>query len=283
MPRERVSRHFPLTKMQTRPPAVAGTFYEGTPERLRAQVDACFDSNDPAPAKQRFIGAVVPHAGLMYSGHVAAALYGSVELPKRFVILCPNHTGLGHFAAINREGAWRTPFGDCAIDTTLADALMAKTPLLAEDARAHAREHSLEVQLPFLQHLLGNDFTFVPICLGAHRYDYAEEIGNAIAATVGPDVAILASSDLNHYEDQQTTLRKDALAINEVLRLDPSELWRVVDEYDVSMCGFIPTTTMLIAARALGAKNATLLKHATSGDVNGDYGHVVGYASVVVS
>ena len=271
--------------MHIRPPAVAGTFYEGAPDRLTRQVDGCFAVNPPPTApKERFLGAVVPHAGLMYSGHVAAAFYAMADLPKRFLILCPNHTGAGHFAAINREGAWRTPLGDVAIDTPLADALMAKTPLLAEDARAHAREHSLEVQLPFLQRLLDGNFTFVPICLGSHRYDYAEEIGRAIADVLRSekDVAILASSDLNHYEDQQETLRKDQLAIDQVLARDPRELWRVVDEYDVSMCGFIPTTTMLLAANALGATDARLIKHATSGDVNGDYSHVVGYASLVV-
>lgn len=271
--------------MTTRPPAVAGSFYEGTAARLRAQVEACFAAHPPPPEKERFIGAVVPHAGLMYSGHVAAAFYARAALPRRFVILCPNHTGLGHFAAINREGAWRTPLGDVPIDTPLADALMAQTSLLAEDTRAHAREHSLEVQLPFLQVLLG-EFTFVPICLGAHRYDYAEEIGRAVAEVLKKEsapVGILASSDLNHYEDQQTTLRKDVLAIDEVTKRDPRELWRVVDEFDVSMCGFIPTTAMLVAANALGASNAKLLQHATSGDVNGDYAHVVGYASMLIS
>lgn len=272
--------------MTTRPAAVAGTFYEGTPERLRAQVDACFAANPPAPpAKERFLGAVVPHAGLMYSGHVAAAFYALADLPKRMIILCPNHTGAGHFAAINREGAWRTPLGDVAIESRLADALMSKTKLLADDVRAHVREHSLEVQLPFLQRLLG-DFTFVPICLGAHRYDYAEEIGHAIAEVVKAEkepVGILASSDLNHYEDQQSTLRKDQLAIDQVLARNPKELWRVVDEYDVSMCGFIPTTTMLVATNDLGASQARLIKHATSGDINRDYSHVVGYASISVS
>ena len=272
--------------MVRRAPAVAGMFYEGSPDRLRAQVDACFAANPPAPpAKERFLGAVVPHAGLMYSGHVAAAFYALAELPKRFIILCPNHTGAGHFAAINREGAWSTPLGEIAIDTSLADALMAKTALLADDSRAHAREHSLEVQLPFLQRLL-SDFTFVPICLGAHRYDYAEEIGRAIAEVVKSEsdpIGILASSDLNHYEDQQTTMRKDQLAIDQILARDPAELWRVVDTYDVSMCGFIPTTAMLVAVNLLGAANARLIKHATSGDINGDYSHVVGYASVVVS
>jgi AmmeMemoRadiSam system protein B len=268
--------------MPVRPPAVAGTFYEGSAERLREQVAACVAANPAPAARERFIGGVVPHAGLMYSGHVAAAFYITAELPKRFIILCPNHTGFGHFAAINSDGAWRTPLGDATIDAPLAHALMQRTKLLAEDSRAHAREHSLEVQLPFLQHLAG-DFTFVPICLGAHRYDYCEEIGNAIADVIGTeDVGILASSDLNHYEDQKSTLRKDQLAIDQVLALSPSELWRVVDEYDVSMCGFIPTTTMLLAAKRLGASSARLLKHATSGEINGDYAHVVGYASLIV-
>jgi AmmeMemoRadiSam system protein B len=270
--------------VNTRPPAVAGQFYEGTPDRLRAQVDACFDANEQPAQKKRFIGAVVPHAGLMYSGNVAAAFYALAELQRRFVILCPNHTGFGHFAAINREGSWRTPLGDATIDTPLADAIMARAPILAEDWRAHAREHSLEVQLPFLQQLLGNDFTFVPICLGAHRYDYCEIVGNAIADVAKDEpLGILASSDLNHYEDQKETLRKDQIAIDAVLALNPKELWRVVDEYDVSMCGFIPTTAMLIAANRLGATRAELVKHATSGDINGDYSHVVGYASILLS
>lgn len=275
--------------MTTRAPAVAGTFYEGSADRLARQVDACFAANAEPPRRQHFIGAVVPHAGLMYSGHVAAAFYALAELPKRMIILCPNHTGAGHSAAINREGFWRTPLGDAAIDTPLADALMAGTSLLADDARAHAREHSLEVQLPFLQHLFQRSnagFTFVPICLGSSRYADAEEIGLAIANVVRKEsepVAILASSDLNHYENQRETLRKDQLVIDEVLARNPRELWRVVDELDVSMCGYIPTTAMLIAANALGAKDAQLIKHATSGDVNGDYSHVVGYASLLIS
>lgn len=271
--------------MTIRRPAVAGTFYEGSAERLMAQVDRCFATVEPPAQKERFIGAVVPHAGLMYSGHVAAALYAAVELPRRFVILCPNHTGNGHFAAINREGAWRTPLGDAAVDTPLADALMARTKLLALDTAAHAHEHSLEVQLPFLQRLLGDDFTFVPICLGAHRYDYAEEIGRAIAGVLKnePRVAILASSDLNHYEDQETTLRKDQYAIDAVLERDPASVWAAVEAKGVSMCGFIPTATMLLAANELGATRARLVRHATSGDINGDYGHVVGYASIVIA
>jgi hypothetical protein len=269
--------------MTIRPPAVAGTFYEASPDRLRAQVQECFSANPQLAVKERFIGAVVPHAGLMYSGHVAASFYALAELPRRFIILCPNHTGAGHFAAINREGEWRTPFGTVAIDTALADALMARSRLLGDDWKAHAREHSLEVQLPFLQELLGN-FTFVPLCLAAPRYAFCEEIGNAIADVVQEQpIGILASSDLNHYENQEVTLRKDQRAIDQVLAVDPQSLWRVVDEEDISMCGFIPTTTMLIAAKKLGASSAQLIKHATSGDINGDYSHVVGYAAILIS
>jgi AmmeMemoRadiSam system protein B len=270
--------------MHTRLPAVAGMFYEGSPERLRAQVDACLAENEKPAAKERFIGGVVPHAGLMYSGHVAGAFYQLAELPRRFIILCPNHTGLGHFAAINRSGSWRTPLGDVKIDTPLADALMTAAPYLRIDDAAHLREHSLEVQLPFLQRIAG-EFTFVPICLGAPRYEICEQVGTAIADVIrgsGDTIGILASSDLNHYEDQETTLRKDALAIDQVVARNPSELWRVVDDEDISMCGYIPTTTMLVAANALGATSARLIKHATSGDINRDYGHVVGYAAIIV-
>ena len=269
--------------MTTRPPAVAGSFYEASPDRLRAQVQACFAANPKPEKKERFIGAVVPHAGLMYSGHVAAAFYAMAELPKRYIILCPNHTGIGHYAAINRDGDWGTPLGNVQIDTPLADALLQRTRLLGDDWKAHAKEHSLEVQLPFLQQLVG-DFTFVPICLAAPNYAFCLEIGNAIADAVKDQpVGILASSDLNHYEDQEVTLTKDQAAIDQVLALDPESLWRVVDEKDISMCGFIPTTTMLIAAKKLGATTARLIKHATSGDINGDYSHVVGYAAIVVS
>jgi AmmeMemoRadiSam system protein B len=268
----------------TRPPAVAGSFYEGSPDRLRAQVARCVDENPKTDSKDAFIAAVVPHAGLMYSGHVAAAFYSRAELPRRYIILCPNHTGAGHVAAINSEGDWRTPLGSVPIDQPLAEALKAKTRLLADDARAHAREHSLEVQLPFLQEL-GGDFTFVPICLATHDVELCEEIGHAIADVLSAEkepVGILASSDLNHYEDQATTLRKDQQAIDQVLALDPNGLWDTVAEQRISMCGIIPTTTMLFAAKKLGATKARLIKHATSGDINRDYSQVVGYASIVI-
>ncbi|HEX6178273.1 MAG TPA: AmmeMemoRadiSam system protein B [Thermoanaerobaculia bacterium] len=270
--------------MQVRHPAVAGMFYEASADGLRRQVSACFDANDATAAREPFIGGVVPHAGLMYSGHVAAAFYANADLPRRFIILCPNHTGLGHFAAINREGAWRTPLGDAVIDSALADQLIKRAPVLRVDAAAHSREHSLEVQLPFLQHQL-RDFTFVPICLGAPRYDVCEQIANAIAEIIAESddrIAIVASSDLNHYESQDVTLRKDQLAIDQIVGRDPEKLWRIIDDENISMCGYIPATTMLIAANRLGASRARLLKHATSGDINRDHTRVVGYAAIIV-
>ena len=271
--------------MTTRAPAVAGMFYEASPEGLQAQVQRCIAVNPPVAEKERFIAAVVPHAGLMYSGHVAAAFYAAAELPKRYVILCPNHTGAGHYAAINRSGEWRTPLGTVKVDEDLADAIMRRTPIVADDVRAHAREHSLEVQLPFLQQLAG-DFTFVPLCLATHRYELCDDIGNAIADAVAAaeePIGMLASSDLNHYQDQQVTLQKDQAAIDAVVDLDPRQLWRVVADRDISMCGFIPTTTALVAAKKLGATKARLLKHATSGDINHDYSAVVGYAAILIS
>lgn len=272
--------------MTRRAPAVSGSFYEGSADRLRAQLHRCFAANPPAAGKKKAMAGVVPHAGLMYSGHVAAALYATFELQQRLIILCPNHTGLGSPAAINREGTWFTPLGDLTIDTELADAIMAHAPSLELDDRAHLREHSLEVQLPFIQYLSPST-RFVPICLGAPDFALCQEVGAAIAAAIQAaggwsEAGILASSDLNHYQDQQTTLRKDQLAIDAVLGLDARKLWETVLSEDISMCGFIPTTTMLIATRILGATDAELVKHATSGDINRDYSAVVGYASMVI-
>ncbi|MBI2213100.1 MAG: AmmeMemoRadiSam system protein B [Acidobacteria bacterium] len=272
-----------------RQPAVAGTFYEGSAARLTAQVAACFEKASVlSDTKLPMIGAIVPHAGFIYSGHVAAELYASVALPSRFVILCPNHTGRGRGVAINSEGSWITPLGKVRVDEPLAAELRTASPLFEEDSAAHAREHSLEVQLPLLQHLLGDRFTFVPVCMMTPSYAVCAEAARAIAHTItehrkrGETIGIIASSDMNHYLDQSTTLMKDQRAIDEILRLDPKALWNVVHHEEISMCGYIPATTMLIAARELGATRATLIRHATSGDVSGDYGYVVGYASIVI-
>lgn len=259
-------------------------FYERDPQRLQGQVNGCLTANQLPGEKKSILAAVVPHAGLMYSGHVAAALYGAVRLPRRLIILCPNHTGLGAEVAINLRGSWRTPFGSMHIDEALAAELASQSRLFRDDSLAHAREHSLEVQLPFLQ-MLVPDATFVPICIRRPSFEVCSEVGEAIAKSVQSsqvDLAILASSDLNHYEDQETTLQKDQKAIDAILALDPRRLWDAVRDEDISMCGILPTTAMLVAANRLGAKSATLLKHATSGDINRDYRAVVGYASILI-
>ena len=270
-----------------RSPAVAGMFYEGSRSALEKQVHECFAVNEPATVKESFISAVVPHAGLMYSGHVAAAVYDKLDIPKRLIILCPNHTGAGRSAAINRSGAWRTPLGDLEIDSDLAADLCREASVLRDDAEAHEREHSLEVQLPFIQ-VLSPDVKFVPICLKSPSYETCAEVGSAIARVVarhrekGEVIGLVASTDLNHYENQETTLRKDQIVIDCVLALDPRALWTSIIQHDISMCGFIPTTAMLIAANELGASKARLVKHATSGDINGDYARVVGYAGFII-
>jgi MEMO1 family protein len=260
-------------------------FYEAEPRRLRRQVESCFAAAAPPDARRKIIGAVVPHAGLMYSGAVAACVYAAAEIPRRVILLGPNHTGRGHTAAIESSGAWRTPMGDVPIDEELAAALKSAAPMLEEDHRAHDREHSIEVQLPLLQ-AVREDFAFVPICLSVPTLERCEEIGRAIASVVlssKEPVAIFASSDFNHYESQQITLRKDREAIEPILALEPESLWRTVRDSDISMCGSIPTTTMLAAAKALGATEGELLRHATSGEVSGDYAAVVGYAAILIS
>jgi MEMO1 family protein len=271
-----------------RKPAVAGTFYPASRERLESLVAECFAAGEPGSEKKRFIGAVVPHAGLVYSGHVAAALYGTAEIPERLVVLSPNHTGAGRPAAIQSEGSWLTPLGALPVDADLAGEIAASSSLVEEDRLAHLREHSLEVQLPFLQYL-GRPQKFVPLCLSLPSYAACESLGEALADVLrrheeeGEHVAIVASSDMNHYESHEVTLKKDQRAIDAILALDPEELWKRVRAEDISMCGIIPATVMLVAARRLGASHATLVRHATSGEVSGDYGAVVGYASVLVS
>jgi AmmeMemoRadiSam system protein B len=230
------------------------------------------------------MGCVVPHAGYMYSGHVAGAVYARLALPERFIILCPNHTGMGRPLAIMSEGAWDTPLGQAEIDHELALELRNAFPAISEDASAHRAEHALEVQLPFLQ-ALRKKFKFVPITVGVGDYEPLAELGEAMARVVAAHddkVLIIASSDMNHYESDAVTRVKDHKAIEPILKLDPKGLFDVVVKEDISMCGYGPAVAMLTAARRLGAESAELIKYATSGDVSGDRDAVVGYAGVIV-
>ena len=270
-------------------PAVAGRFYPGNAQHLRTEVETFTTARavaGPATAelKIRALGIVVPHAGYMYSGAVAGAVYRRLELPRRCVILCPNHTGKGEPLAIMSLGAWRTPLGDVPVDAELAESLKAAVPQLEEDQEAHRYEHALEVQLPFLK-VLRPDFQFVPITVGTSNFETLSALGYAIGnvlADLSEPALVVASSDMNHYESDSITREKDRRAIDQVLALDPRGLYDTVRHGNISMCGYGPATIMLTAARKLGATKAELIRYATSGDVSEDRDMVVGYAGIAV-
>ena len=269
-----------------RHPAVAGRFYPDDPEELRAEVQAYLAPDDAkGSAPIRAIGCIAPHAGYMYSGHVAGAVFARIEIPQLCIVICPNHTGMGRALSVMSEGGWETPLGEVAIHDGFASALKRRFPALEEDSAAHRAEHAVEVELPFLQSLQAQ-LRFVPIALGTGRLEMLEQLGLALAdgiAQHGEPVLMVASSDMNHYESDALTRIKDHKAIERILTLDPRGLHEVVTQQDISMCGYGPTVAMLTAARQLGAKSAALVKYATSGDISGDRDMVVGYAGVVIS
>lgn len=276
-----------------RPPAVAGRFYPSDPRELARQVDEYSQSSAAARAKRLPArGCLVPHAGYIYSGHVAGAVYSWLQIPERLILLGPRHFPRGEPMAILTEGSWQTPLGEARIDSALAAELARACPRLREDAVAHEREHSLEVQLPFLQRLAG-DFRFVPVVLAADRYPLLEELGRAVAQVVAAHAAqtagaedarvlVIASSDMNHYESDAITREKDRRAMERILALDPRGLYDTVRNEEISMCGYAATVAMLVAVRELGAKEAQLVRYATSGDATGDRDEVVGYAGIIV-
>jgi MEMO1 family protein len=267
-----------------RTPAVAGRFYPDQPERLLREIEGYTSPQQPRTSA---IGCVAPHAGYVYSGHVAGAVYARLEIPEHCIVLCPNHTGRGVPLSIMTATAWQTPLGKVAPSTGLAAELLRSFPALEEDSAAHRGEHGIEVQLPFLQAQQKN-LHIVPIVVGTSDFRALRELGEAIASVIGdrerPDekILVIASSDMNHYEPDAITRIKDQKAIERVLALDARGLWEVVMREDISMCGFGPTVAMLTAAKLLGATQATLVRYATSGDVSGDRERVVGYAGILV-
>ncbi|MEJ2006763.1 MAG: AmmeMemoRadiSam system protein B [Acidobacteriota bacterium] len=269
-----------------RPPAVAGRFYPHKREALSREVDRYLQPESPAEQPiAEALGCVVPHAGYMYSGHVAGAVYRLLPPCSRYVILGPNHWGRGAALAIMSTGQWQTPLGQVPIDTELAREIQAKCRLVSEDSEAHSGEHSLEVQIPFLQRLSG-DFSFVPIAIGLADFPALELLGRAVADAIRDSkerVIIVASSDMNHYEPDDVTREKDEKAIEKILQLDPIGLLEVIRDENISMCGYAPTIAMLTAAKELGAREARLIRHATSADTGGDADSVVGYAGIIVS
>jgi MEMO1 family protein len=259
--------------------AVAGQFYSADPEILRKTVES-YVRKSGSPLKAQAI--LVPHAGYIYSGAIAGAVYSAIELPRRFLMLGPNHTGWGSALALHPEGEWLTPLGTAIIDTQLNRLLIEECPRLKEDGLAHRQEHSLEVQVPFLQALVP-DFEFSAICVGATDYATLDALGRALARAVrslGEPVLLIASSDMTHFQPATIAARQDELAIGCMQAVDPEGLHKVVTEKEISMCGFAPAVAVLIACRDLGVSAGKLIRYANSGEVSGDSRRVVAYAGM---
>lgn len=263
-------------------PAVAGQFYPGNARELSALIER-YTHNEKTEENKHVRACLVPHAGYVYSGAVAGAVFGRIAVPKKVLLIGVRHYPRGEAWAILSEGAWRTPLGDVPVDTTLAAELRRECSLLREDSVAHHREHSLEVELPFLQ-WRSPSVTFVPIAVGTLRFEELVATGEGIARVLREsedEILLVTSSDMNHYEGDQRTKLKDRMAIERLLHLDPKGLYEVCRVEKISMCGLGPAVTMLTALNALGLTTADLLCYMTSGDVTGERDRVVGYAGMV--
>lgn len=281
---------------------MAGQFYSLAANSLEREVSKLCPE---VKTKKEAIGLLLPHAGYMYSGRVAGLTASTVNLKDIFVIIGPNHTGIGEPFSLDIDETWQTPLGKIEINSALAEEILKKSPSLKKDTQAHRYEHSVEVELPFLQYLKSNKsftpspvnpralargagFTFVPIVIAGDKLEIYKQIGKGISEAIKElklidQVQIIASSDMTHYEEAKVAQEKDALAISALLKLDPDLLYKTVKENDISMCGYIPAIIMLEAARNLGAKKAELIKYENSGDTTGDYSSVVGYAGAIIS
>lgn len=266
-----------------RQPVFAGQFYPAEPESLRRDVES-YLAGAGAP-RETVHALLAPHAGYVYSGAVAGATYASAERPSLVLILCPNHTGAGRPIAVMNRGAWETPLGRVAIDEEMADRLLETCSGTEVDEAAHRREHSLEVQLPFLQ-VMGGEWSFVPICVGTGNLDALIALGEGIARAIeqgGRPTLIVISSDMSHYVPAGIAKAKDDEAIDRMLAIDPEGLHHAVREHDISMCGVAPAVAGLAAARTAGARSGRLIAYASSGDATGDYASVVSYAGLAFS
>jgi len=263
-----------------RAPIVAGQFYPASAAQLREMVGGFVDEK---ATKEEVIGLLSPHAGYVYSGPVAGATISRVKFKDTFIILGPNHTGRGKPLSIMTAGTWQTPLGDVAIDAELGKQILAASRHLQEDHLAHQYEHSIEVQIPFLQYFKP-DIKIVPIALAYASGDVYKEIGREIAVAVkklNREAVIIASSDMTHYEPQQAAKDKDRQAIEAMLNLDEDELLKRIDELGISMCGYAPAVSLISAAKELGVGETELVRYQTSGDASGDYARVVGYAGII--
>jgi AmmeMemoRadiSam system protein B len=264
-----------------RQPAVAGQFYAGSSKQLRSDLAEMMPET---PATRKVVGIISPHAGYVYSGAIAGTIFSSIKIPTTVLILGPNHHGTGAGVALYPDGEWFTPLGTIHINSRLNSLLQHNVPFVQSDTAAHEFEHSLEVQVPFIQYLQA-DATVSAICLGYRDYAAVRKIGEGIAAAIrsyGGDVLIVASSDMTHYESADSAKRKDGLALDRVLNFDPEGLLQVCRDEQITMCGVVPAAVMLVAAGLLGATQTELVAYGNSGDVTGDNRQVVGYAAVAV-
>jgi AmmeMemoRadiSam system protein B len=262
-----------------RDPAVSGRFYTADGAALAREVDGFLGA---AGERAHALGVVAPHAGYVYSGAIAGSVYGRVDVPARVIVLCPNHTGHGAPAALWPGGAWRTPLGPIPVDPALTAALAA-SPLVSPDTRAHRHEHALEVQLPFLERARPG-VSIAALCLAHLPFGACEALGATVAdAAASSGALVVASSDMSHYLPAPLAREKDGRAIERILALDARGLYDVVHAEDISMCGIVPATVMLVAARRLGASRAELVRYGHSGETTGDDDRVVGYAGIVVA
>ena len=265
-----------------RRPVVSGRFYPGGKAALLADIEKRVQ--DCKLSTEKVLGAVCPHAGYMYSGRTAALTLSKIAPVDTFIIFGPNHTGLGTEASIMTEGEWQTPLGNVEIDSKIASEMLSSCKFLEQDSLAHQSEHSIEVQLPFLQYFF-KDFKIVPVCLATADIKVLEAIGKSAAAAVkrtGVSACIIASSDMTHYESAESAKRKDELAIKKLLALDGVGLAKTVRDNDISMCGWAPAVAMLAAVKELGATKAELVEYTNSGEESGDFEQVVGYAGIII-
>lgn len=266
-----------------RQPQVAGQFYPSSPQELKNQIEALIDKKAD---KSDAIACVLPHAGYMYSGAVAGKTVSRINLKEKIILLGPNHTGYGARFSIMAEGTWQTPLGEVKIDSHLAKEILKRSKHLEDDASAHRYEHSLEVELPFLQYFK-SDFEIVPVIFLSDEFELLKEIGKEIAGTlrelnINDSTLIVASSDMTHYEPQIQAQKKDKEAIGAILELNEDRLIDRIQGLNISMCGYAPVVAMLSAAKLLGANAGKLIQYQTSGDITGDKSSVVGYAGILI-
>ncbi len=269
--------------------AFAGSFYPSMKDELEKFIrDALAKANVDSSMARKALSFVAPHAGYMYSGFVAAYTYAALSMALKerstdtFVVIGPNHTGFGTPISISAEN-WRTPLGIVENDKELSMAIAARSEYIRIDEGAHASEHSVEVQLPFLQYV-AKDPRCVFICMGDQSVHASELLASAImeaSKKLGRTVAVIASSDFNHYESAATARKKDMPAIDALEKIDYRLFNRRVVEANDTACGYGPITVAAIFAKNAGASKGRLLKYATSGDVTGDNESVVAYASIV--